>query len=454
MEYYSKPIKTDKYNKVNKRGGANYIINIGGYKITSGLQNKPVKLLLNQKKELMSSNLNNKIENKNYLNSIKDIKNSAKQENHREQEMHYKRPQSYAGKSKTSQNNYNNPKNINNNNGMFKFSIDSKQIQMNNNMQGNYRKNNDLPGLGHSYIPPINKINYSLGQANQVNAVIVKSQINKYSSQNDQRIYRKLQEKIENSLKVPKQSLTNKQIPKEISQNKEIQNNQNLREISLNTPSKQEPQNSINLMKGTESSHKIESSSKKKGALNNSNRKNLVRKTKLDLNLKNKENKDDKNKEKPNAFLLRARPFADKTKESKESQNQNDSAKKNSINSKKGEESEGLEKELIKLNNQINHYKILLTQKEKNIKEKDIQIKIQNNRILELNNQLENAKQISERNKELEEKIQILNSKIANDDANKNNIEELKHDLKNKEEIILKKDKEILLLQENINKAL
>ena len=327
-EYYSKPIKTDKYNKVNKRGGANYIINIGGYKITSGLQNKPVKLLLNQKKELMSSNLNNKIENKNYLNSIKDIKNSAKQENHREQEMHYKRPQSYAGKSKTSQNNYNNPKNINNNNGMFKFSIDSKQIQMNNNMQGNYRKNNDLPGLGHSYIPPINKINYSLGQANQANAVIVKSQINKYSSQNDQRIYRKLQEKIENLLKGPKQSLTNKQILEEISQKKGIQNNQNLREISLNTPSKQEPQNSINLMKGTESSHKIESSFKKKGALNNSNKKKLIRKRKLDLNFKNTENKDDKNKEKPNAFLLRARPFADKTKESKESQNQNDSAKK------------------------------------------------------------------------------------------------------------------------------
>ena len=123
---------------------------------------------------------------------------------------------------------------------------------MNNNMQGNYRKNNDLPGLGLSYIPPINKINCSLGQANQANVVIVKSQINKYSSQNDQRNFRKLQEKIENSLKVPKQSLTNKQILEEINKKKRMQNNQNLREISLNTPSKQEPQNSINLMKGTE----------------------------------------------------------------------------------------------------------------------------------------------------------------------------------------------------------
>ena len=240
MEYYSKPIKTDKYNKVN-RIGTNHIRNIGGYKITSGQQNKAVRIYLNQKKELMSGNLNNKIEKINYFNSIKNIKNSGKQENHMEvQEMHNKRPQSYVAMNKTSQNNYNKANNINNNR-IFKSSIDAKEIQVNNNMQVNYRKNNDLPGLGHSYIPQINKTNYLIGQSNQANAMIGKSQINKYSSQNDQRNFRKLQEKIENSLKVPKQSLTNKQIPKEISQNKEIQNNQNLREISLNTPSKQEP---------------------------------------------------------------------------------------------------------------------------------------------------------------------------------------------------------------------
>ena len=279
MEFYTKPIKTDKYNKVNKRGGNNYISNIGGYKITSGQQNKPVRIYLNQKKELISGNLNNKIENKNYLNSIKNIKNSGKQENLREQGMHYKRPQSYVAMSNTSQNNYNNPNNINNNR-IFKSSIDAKEIQINNNMQVNYRKNNDLPGLGHSYIPQINKTNYLIGQANQANALIGKSQINKYSSQNAQRNYRKPQEKIENLLKVPKQSLTNKQILEEISQKKGIQNNQNLEKVSLNTPSKKEPQNSINLMKGTESSHKIESSSKKKGTLNNSNRKNLIRKKK------------------------------------------------------------------------------------------------------------------------------------------------------------------------------
>jgi len=88
-------------------------------------------------------------------------------------------------------------------------------------MQVNYRKNNDLPGLGHSCIPQINKANYLIGQSNQANAVIGKSQINKYSSQNAQRNYRKPQEKIENSLKVPKQSLTYKQILEEISQKKE-----------------------------------------------------------------------------------------------------------------------------------------------------------------------------------------------------------------------------------------
>jgi len=116
MEYYTKPITKDKYNKVNKKGGNNHISNIVGYSIPSLQQNKPVRIYLNQKKELMIGNLNNKIENKNYLNSIKNIKNSAKQENHREQEMHSKRPQSYVAMSKTSQNNYNNHNNINNNN--------------------------------------------------------------------------------------------------------------------------------------------------------------------------------------------------------------------------------------------------------------------------------------------------------------------------------------------------
>ena len=453
MEFYTKPIKTDKYNKVNKRGGNNYIRNIGGYKITSGQQNKPVRIYLNKKKELISGNLNNKIENKNYLNSIKNIKNSGKQENLREQEMHYKRPQSYVAMSNTSQNNYNNPNNINNNR-IFKSSIDAKEIQINNNMQVNYRKNNDLPGLGHSYIPQINKTNYLIGQANQANALIGKSQINKYSSQNAQRNYRKPQEKIENLLKVPKQSLTNKQILEEISQKKGIQNNQNLEKVSLNTPSKKEPQNSINLMKGTESSHKIESSSKKKGTLNNSNRKNLIRKKKLDVNFKNAEKKDDKNQEKPNPFLLRAKPFADKAKDSKEIQNQNDSAKKNIVNIKKEVESESLEKDLIELINQIKKYKTLISQREKQIKEKDIEIKIKNNKIIELTNQIEKAKKISELNNKLEEKIQILNSKIENNDANKNSIDELKHDLKNKEEIIFKKDEEISLLREKINKAL
>ena len=264
MEYYTKPITKDKYNKVNKKGGNNHISNIVGYSIPSVQQNKAVKIYLNQKKELMIGNLNNKIGNKNYLNSIKDIKNSVKQENLREQEMHSKRPQSYVPLSKTSQNNYNNHNNINNNNRIFKSSIDAKEIQINNNMQVNYRKNNDLPGLGHSCIPQINKANYLIGQSNQANAVIGKSQINKYSSQNAQRNYRKPQEKIENSLKVPKQSLTYKQILEEISQKKGIQNNQNFEDVSLNTPSKKEPQNSTNLMKGTESSNKIESTSKKK----------------------------------------------------------------------------------------------------------------------------------------------------------------------------------------------
>ena len=49
MEYYSKPIKTDKYNKVN-RIGANHIRYIGGYKINSGQQNKAVRIYLNKKK--------------------------------------------------------------------------------------------------------------------------------------------------------------------------------------------------------------------------------------------------------------------------------------------------------------------------------------------------------------------------------------------------------------------
>ena len=139
MEKNTKPIKN-----MQKNGVKNYTNNIRRYKIFVNKQGKSHKLYLNQKKEFISTNLDNyKIENKNYINNAKEIRKSAKQEENRKElviNTGNKRPQSYAGINKISQNNnsrspYHN--NINNNK-IYKSLIDAKETRNNNKMIKNY----------------------------------------------------------------------------------------------------------------------------------------------------------------------------------------------------------------------------------------------------------------------------------------------------------------------------
>ena len=97
---------------------------------------------------------------------------------------------------------------------------------------------------------------------------------------------------INNSLKSQKQkqSGTDKLL-KEIKQKKEFQNNKNLEDNASGTPSKNDIQNNKNLIRGIESSNKIESSSKKRGGNLKVfiNKEKPIKKKQLNLNLNKKE---------------------------------------------------------------------------------------------------------------------------------------------------------------------
>ena len=449
MENYKKAIKGDKYiMKPGIRGKqfqsqneahTNYLI----------INSKPIKerIFLNQSKIIISGSLENRNENKYYENNINNNHKISKQEeNHREkQEMHaeFKRPQSY----KFSQNNRYNPNIINNNRKLIS-SIEPKEMQRNKNIPNNYQRIKIVPKICYSIDPQII-----------------------FNNHNDLRNIRKPQEMNRSLLNKPENKTNLQQLFKEKNQNRGVYNRKDLEEVSLQTPSKEESRSKMNLIKGAEISNKIESSNKKGKTANDFNKKkNLVKKC-INLDFKLKINKEEKNKENLNEnIIFRTKPFRDKSKDSKEIQN--DIAEKkimelNIINNKYESEIESLRKENLELKNQINENKISISIKENQIKTKDLEIKKKDDKIRELNLQVENNKRISELNLQLEKKIEsikkenikkdgeieILNLKMKKIDLNANDIDELKEDLKNKNEIILIKESEIKGLQEKIGKV-
>ena len=365
MENYKRAIKNDKYTmnsgisrkKYQSQNEANshFIIN-------NSIPIMP-KMYLNTKNIIISGCLENRNENKYIANNVNDNRKILKkEENHREkQEMHrdIKRPQSY----KYSQNNSYNPNIIHNNNN--RISIDSKEIQKNKNIPNNYQRNKNMNNIYYSNAPQIIKTN---NLPNQVQSLLQISQLNNFNNKNVQKNYRKPEEMYRSLLNKPENKTNLQQHLKGKNPNKGAYNRIDLEEVSLQTPSKEESQSKMNLMKGTESSNKIESSNKKGKTSNNfSKKKNLVKKQ-LDLNLKPNINKEEKNKENLNENLfLRTKPLWDKSKNSKEIQN--DSAEKkimesNIINNKYESEIESLRKENLELKNQINENKISISIKE------------------------------------------------------------------------------------------
>ena len=264
MQHFTKPIK-DVQKKVLK----NFMNNNGGYyKSLLEKQGQAKKIYLNQIKGFNISNFDNyKNKNITYMNNIKDIRKSAKQEkNHREQEIKAdnRRPQSYAGKNKNSQNinssslYSNNSKNIKNNR-IYKSSIDIKEIERNNNnFPFNLKRDKELPNIVNSYNPQsIPKIDL----ISKTKMVLGKPKANKAFNSYAFRNSNKNKEVLKNSLKSQKQkqSGTDKLL-KEIKQKKEFHNNKNMEYNALQTQLKNDIQNNKNLMRGIENSDKFESS--------------------------------------------------------------------------------------------------------------------------------------------------------------------------------------------------
>ena len=189
---------------------------------------------------------------------------------------------------------------------------------------------------------------------------------------------------------------------------RESSNNKAFKEISLDTPSKKDPQSKMSLKQETGSSNKIESSSKKGRTMNNFGNKPPVIKTKLNLDFNPKKNKDEKMKDNSNENArFRAKELMNRSKISEKIQN--DSAKKNiesTINNK--DELENLKTEISLLKKQIQEYKILLLRRDSLIKTKDLEIKKKDNAINDLEEKIKKIQGMSESNKQMEEKIELF----------------------------------------------